>query len=29
MSRIYPFVTFEQQGASYGALLAPVGTIVT
>lgn len=29
MSRIYPFVTFEQKGASHGALLAPVDTIVT
>ena len=29
MSRSYPFVTFEQKGASYGALLAPADTIVT
>lgn len=29
MSRIYPFVTFEQKEASYGALLAPADTIVT
>lgn len=29
MSRIYPFVTFEQKGTFHGALLAPVGTIVT
>lgn len=29
MSRIYPFVTFEQKGASYGALLAPADTIIT
>lgn len=29
MSRIYPFVTFEQKGSSYGALLATADTIVT